>query len=102
MSNPSFNVSLLVQKTLLLRFVIAGVCHSDIHTIRGDWGKIQYSQIVGHELGGEVVAVGSSAGKFNVGARVGTMVSSCRSCTEVSLFLSVFTTLQATPHDSGA
>jgi hypothetical protein len=36
-----------------------GVCHSDIHTIHGDWGKIHYPQIVGHELAGEVVAIGT-------------------------------------------
>ncbi|PYY14594.1 MAG: hypothetical protein DMG60_19770 [Acidobacteria bacterium] len=43
-----------------------GVCHSDIHRIHGDWGKIQYPQIVGHELAGEVVAIGSSVSKFDV------------------------------------
>ncbi|MEO8751063.1 MAG: NAD(P)-dependent alcohol dehydrogenase [Casimicrobiaceae bacterium] len=61
-----------------------GVCHSDIHTIREDWGKVQFPQIVGHELAGQVVAVGSSVSKFKVGARVGvgTMVNSCRVCVE--------------------
>lgn len=58
--------------------------HSDIHTVRGDWGQIQYPQIVGHELAGEVVAVGSSVSNFTVGSRVGvgTMVNSCRHCSE--------------------
>lgn len=61
-----------------------GICHSDIHTILGDWGQIQYPQIVGHEITGEVVAIGSSVRKFNLGARVGvgTMVNSCRHCSE--------------------
>ncbi|CAG9932906.1 NAD(P)-dependent alcohol dehydrogenase [Candidatus Nitrotoga arctica] len=74
----------LGPKDVAIKIHYCGVCHSDIHTIRGDWGKIQYPQIVGHELAGEVVAVGSSASKFNVGARVGvgTMVNSCRVCTE--------------------
>ena len=60
------------------------MCHSDIHTIRGDWGKIQYPLIVGHELAGEVVAIGGSVSKFEVGSRVGvgTMVDSCRKCSE--------------------
>ena len=74
----------LGPKDVAIKIHYCGVCHSDIHTIRGDWGKIQYPQIVGHELAGEVVAVGSSVSKFNVGARVGvgTMVNSCRVCTE--------------------
>lgn len=74
----------LGPKDVAVKIHYCGVCHSDIHTIRGDWGKIQYPQIVGHELAGEVVAVGSSVSRFNVGARVGvgTMVNSCRVCTE--------------------
>src|SRR5205814_726696 len=74
----------LGPKDVAIKIHYCGVCHSDIHTIRGDWGKIQYPQIVGHELAGEVVAVGSSVSKFTVGARVGvgTMVNSCRICTE--------------------
>jgi uncharacterized zinc-type alcohol dehydrogenase-like protein len=74
----------LGPKDVAIKIHYCGVCHSDIHTIRGDWGKIQYPQIVGHELSGEVTAVGSSVSKFNVGARVGvgTMVNSCRICIE--------------------
>ena len=74
----------LGPKDVAIKIHYCGVCHSDIHTIRGDWGKVQYPQIVGHELAGEVVAVGSSVSKFNVAARVGvgTMVNSCRICTE--------------------
>jgi alcohol dehydrogenase (NADP+) len=56
----------LGPKDVAIKIHYCGVCHSDIHTIRGDWGKIQYPQIVGHELAGEVVAVGSSASKFKV------------------------------------
>ena len=74
----------LGPKDVAIKIHYCGVCHSDIHTIRGDWGKIQYPQIVGHEIAGEVVAVGSSVSKFTIGARagVGTMVNSCRICTE--------------------
>ena len=74
----------LGPKDVAIKIHYCGICHSDIHTIRGDWGKIQYPQIVGHELAGEVVAIGSSVSKFRVGARVGvgTMVNSCRICTE--------------------
>src|SRR5947208_14906996 len=67
-------------KDVVIRNHYCGVCHSDIHTIRGDWGKIQYPLIVGHELAGEVVAVGTGVSKYQVGSRVGvgTPVDSCR------------------------
>jgi alcohol dehydrogenase (NADP+) len=74
----------LGPKDVAIKIHYCGVCHSDIHTIHGDWGKVQYPQVVGHELAGEVVAVGSSVSKFTAGARVGvgTMVNSCRVCAE--------------------
>ena len=74
----------LGPKDVAIKLRYCGVCHSDIHTIHGDWGPIQYPQIVGHELAGEVVALGASAGKFKVGSRVGVgcMVDSCRHCAE--------------------
>jgi uncharacterized zinc-type alcohol dehydrogenase-like protein len=74
----------LGPKDVAIKIHYCGVCHSDIHTIHGDWGKIRYPQIVGHEIAGEVVALGSSVSKFNVGSRVGvgTMVDSCRHCPE--------------------
>jgi len=74
----------LGPKDVAIAIHYCGVCHSDIHTIRGDWGPIQYPQIVGHEIAGTVVAVGSSVSRFAAGARVGvgTMVNSCRVCTE--------------------
>src|SRR5436190_9860779 len=74
----------LGPKDVAIKIHYCGVCHSDIHTIHGDWGKIQYPQIVGHKIAGEVVAIGSSVSKFDVGSRVGvgTMVNSCRHCPE--------------------
>lgn len=74
----------LDPKDVAIQLKYCGVCHSDIHTVRGDWGKIQYPQVVGHELAGEIVAVGASAGKFKVGSRVGVgcMVNSCGHCPE--------------------
>jgi alcohol dehydrogenase (NADP+) len=80
----AFRRRALGPRDVAIQLHYCGVCHSDIHTIRGDWGPVQYPQIVGHELAGEVVAVGSSVSKFRVGARVGvgTMVNSCRHCVE--------------------
>ncbi|MDM7885804.1 NAD(P)-dependent alcohol dehydrogenase [Curtobacterium sp. RHCKG23] len=62
----------------------AGICHSDIHTVRGEWGPIQYPQVVGHEIVGHVSAVGSDVTKHQVGDRVGVgcMVNSCGECAQ--------------------
>lgn len=61
-----------------------GVCHSDLHTVRNDWGWTQYYPLVpGHEIVGRVTRVGTAATKFKVGdlVGVGCLVDSCRSCT---------------------
>lgn len=60
----------------------AGICHSDIHTVRGDWGPQPYPLTVGHEIAGVVVDVGGSVTRHKVGDRVGVgcMVNSCGSC----------------------
>lgn len=62
----------------------SGICHSDIHTAKGDWGPQTYPQCVGHEILGDVVAVGSAVTKFKVGdvAGVGCFTDSCRKCEE--------------------
>jgi uncharacterized zinc-type alcohol dehydrogenase-like protein len=80
----SFQRRALGPKDVAIKIHFGAICHSDIHTIRGDWGPVTFPQIVGHEITGTVVAVGSSASKFTVGARVGvgTMVNSCRVCAE--------------------
>src|SRR3954471_9963902 len=49
----------LGPKDVAIKIHYCGICHSDIHTIHEDWGKVQYPQIVGHEVAGKVVAVGS-------------------------------------------
>jgi uncharacterized zinc-type alcohol dehydrogenase-like protein len=59
-----------------------GVCHSDLHTARNDWGGSVYPAVPGHEIVGRVTRVGSGVTKFKVGdlAAVGCMVDSCREC----------------------
>src|SRR5690606_33319886 len=59
-----------------------GVCHSDIHQVRSEWGKSIYPIVPGHEIVGRIVAVGSAVKKFKVGdlAGVGCFVDSCRTC----------------------
>jgi D-arabinose 1-dehydrogenase-like Zn-dependent alcohol dehydrogenase len=60
----------------------AGICHSDIHTVKGEWGQSNYPLVAGHEIAGIVTAVGSDVSAFNVGDRVGVgcFVDSCREC----------------------
>jgi uncharacterized zinc-type alcohol dehydrogenase-like protein len=67
---------------VLTEIKYAGICHSDIHTVRGDWGPITYPQVVGHEIVGFVAEVGSEVTLHQVGDRVGVgcMVNSCRQC----------------------
>lgn len=60
----------------------AGICHSDIHQAKEEWGKAIFPMVPGHEIGGVVTSVGSSVTKFKVGdiVGVGCMVGSCKSC----------------------
>ncbi len=60
----------------------AGICHSDIHTVRGEWGQANYPVVPGHEIAGIVTGVGAEVTKFKVGDRVGVgcFVDSCREC----------------------
>lgn len=65
-----------------IKISYSGICHSDIHTGRGEWGPKKYPLVVGHEIIGKVVAVGASVTKFKVGdaAGVGCFTDSCRKC----------------------
>ncbi|WP_154605572.1 NAD(P)-dependent alcohol dehydrogenase [Arthrobacter sp. AQ5-05] len=67
---------------VLIDIKFAGICHSDIHTVRGDWGPQQYPLAPGHEIAGIVSEVGSDVTRHKVGDRVGVgcMVNSCGEC----------------------
>jgi len=60
----------------------AGICHSDIHTVRGEWGPARYPVVPGHEIAGVVTEIGSQVTGFKVGDHVGVgcFVDSCRKC----------------------
>jgi uncharacterized zinc-type alcohol dehydrogenase-like protein len=68
---------------VLIQIQYAGICHSDIHTVNGDWGRQPFPVVPGHEIVGVVTEVGSAVATHQVGARVGVgcMVNSCGQCT---------------------
>jgi alcohol dehydrogenase (NADP+) len=65
-----------------IEILYSGVCHSDIHQARSEWGPSLYPIVPGHEIVGRVTAVGEGVAKFKVGdlAGVGCMVDSCQHC----------------------
>jgi uncharacterized zinc-type alcohol dehydrogenase-like protein len=67
---------------VLIEIEYAGICHSDIHTVRGDWGPQPFPVVPGHEIVGIVTEVGDEVSKHQVGDRVGVgcMVNSCGTC----------------------
>ena len=62
--------------------LFCGVCHSDLHQVKNEWGGSQYPMVPGHEIVGKVLSVGANVKKFKVGdlAGVGVMVDSCKTC----------------------
>lgn len=70
------------EDDVVIKIEAAGICHSDIHTIRNEWGEAHFPLAVGHEIAGTVEAVGSAVTKFKVGDRVGVgcLVNSCGEC----------------------
>jgi len=65
-----------------LDIAYSGICHSDIHQAREEWGPAIFPMVPGHEIAGTVTSVGSSVTKFKVGDKigVGVFVDSCRTC----------------------
>lgn len=67
---------------VLIEIEYAGICHSDIHTVNGDWGPQPFPVVPGHEIVGTVTQVGADVDRLHVGDRVGVgcMVNSCGTC----------------------
>ena len=65
-----------------LDIAYAGICHSDIHQVREEWGPALFPMVPGHEIAGTVTKIGSAVTKFKVGdlIGVGVFVDSCRKC----------------------
>ncbi len=77
-----FNRRDLGAHDVALDIAYAGICHSDIHQAREEWGPAIFPMVPGHEIAGTVTSVGSSVTKFKVGDKigVGVFVDSCRTC----------------------
>jgi uncharacterized zinc-type alcohol dehydrogenase-like protein len=69
-------------KDILIEILYSGICHSDIHQAKGEWGNSTYPMVPGHEIVGKVVQIGGEVTKFNEGdiAGIGCFVDSCREC----------------------
>lgn len=72
----------VTAKDVEIDILFCGVCHSDLHFARNDWGMTQYPVVPGHEIVGKVTQVGTGVSKYKVGdlVAVGCLVDSCRSC----------------------
>ena len=72
----------LRDNDVAIEILYSGVCHSDLHTVNGDWGDQPYPLVPGHEIVGKVIEVGADVKNYKVGQHVavGCMVDSCQSC----------------------
>lgn len=70
------------ESEVLIEIDYCGVCHTDVHFARNEWGFSIYPMVPGHEIVGRVTRVGAGVTKWKVGDRVGVgcMIDSCRSC----------------------
>ncbi|KAI5325022.1 hypothetical protein L3X38_034095 [Prunus dulcis] len=70
------------EKDVSFKVLYCGICHSDLHMAKNEWGSSTYPLVPGHEIVGVVTEVGSKVEKFKVGDKVGVgcMVGSCHSC----------------------
>jgi len=81
----------------------AGICHSDIHQVKEEWGAARFPMVPGHEIAGVVSAIGGSVTKFKVGdlIGVGVFIDSCRDCTSCNQGLEQYCENGMTPTYNG-
>ncbi len=72
----------VTENDIEIEILYCGVCHSDLHTARNDWGGTKYPSVPGHEIVGKITNVGSGVTQFKIGdlAGVGCIVDSCGTC----------------------
>lgn len=67
---------------VLIEIDYCGICHSDLHNVKNEWGRAVYPMVPGHEIAGHITKIGTAVSQFKVGdlAGVGCLVDSCRTC----------------------
>lgn len=72
----------LLPRDVQMEILYCGVCHSDLHQVKNEWGGTHYPLVPGHEIVGRILDVGSQVKKFKAGdlAAIGCLVNSCREC----------------------
>jgi len=72
----------LLAHDVEMDILYCGICHSDLHAVKNDWGNTDYPLVPGHEIIGKITSVGEHVTKFKVGdiAAIGCIVDSCNSC----------------------
>ncbi len=77
-----FNRREILQNDVQIDILYCGVCHSDLHQVKGEWGNAIFPMVPGHEIVGKVINLGNATTKFNIGdlVGVGVFIDSCRTC----------------------
>ena len=80
------------ERDVQIEILYCGVCHSDLHFVRNEWGFTQYPAVPGHEIIGRITATGKAVTKFKIGevVGVGCLVDSCRTCPDCQAGLEQF------------
>jgi alcohol dehydrogenase (NADP+) len=93
----------LGEHDVLIDIKFCGICHSDIHQVKDEWGGSIFPMVPGHEIAGVVAAVGSGVSKFSAGDRVGVgcLVDSCGECEYCRAGEEQFCTKNAVPTYNG-
>jgi uncharacterized zinc-type alcohol dehydrogenase-like protein len=93
----------LLPQDVAIEIKYAGICHSDIHQVKEEWGGALFPMVPGHEISGVVSAVGSAVTKFKVGdlIGVGVFIDSCRDCASCNQGLEQYCESGMTPTYNG-
>ncbi|KAG6645740.1 hypothetical protein I3843_08G137700 [Carya illinoinensis] len=80
------------DKDVRFKVLYCGICHTDLHRIKNEWGTSKYPLVPGHEIVGEVTEVGNEVKKVKVGDKVGvgTLIGACHSCENCNNDLEVY------------
>ena len=78
----SFERRDLLDHDVVIDIQYCGICHTDIHQVKNEWGRSNYPMVPGHEIAGNISQVGSQVTRFKIGDKVGVgcFVDSCRNC----------------------